>query len=382
MSNISELNTVPEVSFIDNLTLEEVREQLTKDYTVAYQELTGTAAELAPADPIRLVLQTFSQQFYQALQYIDWAGKKNLLKYAYGEWLDNLAANKGVIRKPAGYATTTLRFNVQNARTSATGIPAGTRASNLAGVYFMTTEYTEIPAGDLSVEVEAVALTEGEEANGIPVGTIDQIVDPLPYIYSVTNTTVTAGGSAEESDDDLTERVFTFPASYSTAGSEAAYTYWAKQYRADVADVMAYSPEAGKVIVLFTLDNSALPSDADMAGMAEFLSDKEKRPLTDLVTVSAPAETTYNIALTYYIDSSRAADASAIQAAVNNAIAAYKTWQRAIGRDINPSELIRRIMDAGAKRVALTAPAHTPVDFITIAKLGTETITYGGLEEG
>lgn len=381
MSNIAELQNVPEVSFIDNLTLEQVRDQIVQDYITKYQELTGEGAEISNADPVRLILLTFAQTIYQGFQYVDWAGKKNLLKYSYGEWLDNLAANKGITRNPAGYATTTLQFSLQNTRASATSIPAGTRVSNLAGVYFMTTTYAEIPAGKTSVTVEGVAVDAGEATNGLPVGTLNQIVDPVPYIYAVTNTTTSAGGTDTEDDASLTERIYLYPSSYSAAGSEAAYIYWAKTYRADVADVVAYSPAAGGVTVNFLLD-TGLPTQDDINGMAAHLSAKTIRPLTDKVTVQAPTSVPYNITLTYYIDSVDAAKATTIQANVNRAIAAYKEWQRTIGRDINPSELIRKIMDAGAKRVAVTAPVYTEVNSSSVATIGTESITYGGLEEG
>lgn len=382
MSNIAQLQAIPDISFIGGLTLQALEEQLIQDYSDKYAEITGESATLAPTDPVRLVLMTVAQQFYQGLQYVDATGKQNLLKYSYGGWLDNLAANKGVVRNPAAYATTTLQFSLQNVRTAATGIPAGTRVSNLSGVYFMTETYAEIPAGSSSVAVSGVAVEAGALQNGLPVGALTQIVDPVPYIYAVTNTTITSGGADEESDDKLTERVFMFPASYSTAGAEAAYIYWGKQFRADVADVMAYSPEAGKVNLLFLLNGGVLPSETDIAGMTTFLSAKDKRPLTDQVTVSVPTEVPYNITLTYYIDSAKSTDAATIQAAVNSAIEEYKLWQRTIGRDINPSELVRKIMDAGAKRVAVTAPVYTPVNAISIAKLDTEAITYGGMEEG
>lgn len=381
MSNIKELQNVPEVSFIDNLTLQDVRDQIIRDYTAKYQELTGTGAELSDADPIRLVLLSFAQHFYQGLQYVDWAGKKNLLKYSYGAALDNIAVNKGLKRNPASYASTTLLFSVQNARTSATGIPAGTRVSNLAGVYFATATYCEIPAGENTVTVDGIALEAGEVSNAIPVGAINQIVDPVPYIFSVTNTTISTGGTDTESDDSLTERVYLYPASYSTAGAEAAYIYWAKTFRSDVADVKAYSPEAGKVTVLFML-NTGAPGAEDIAGMTAHLTPETIRPLTDLVTVKAPDAVAYNLALTYYINASDAARATTIQAAVNQAIAEYKAWQQTIGRDINPSELIHRIQAAGAKRVAITEPAFLKVDPTGVATLGTEAITYGGLEEG
>ena len=381
MSNIPELQNIPDVSFIDNLTLAQVREQIFQDYATKYRELTGEDAVLSDADPIRLVLLTFAQQFYQGLQFVDWTGKKNLLKYSYGEALDNLAANKGITRKPASYAAATLQFSLQNARTSATGIPAGTRVSNHTGVYFMTTTYAEIPAGEISTTAPGVALEAGEAYNGIPMGTIIQIVDPVPYIYAVTNTTVSAGGADMEDDDGLTERIYLYPSNYSTAGAESAYIYWAKTYRSDVSDVMAYSPAAGEVKVLFLLD-SGIPGDSDVNGMAEHLSAKTIRPLTDKLTVQAPTIVTYNLELAYYIDRADSAQATTIQTKVAAAIADYKMWQQAIGRDINPSQLIRRIMEAGAKRVEVLQPAYTPVDPTAVAVIGTETISYGGLEEG
>lgn len=380
MSNIPDLQNVPEVSFIDGLTLAQVREQIIQDYAEKYKDLTGEEAVLSDADPVRLVLLAFAQQFYQGLQYVDWAGKKNLLKYSYGEALDNLAANKGIKRNPASYATITLQFSLQNTRTSATSIPAGTRVSNAAGVYFMTSSYVEIPAGEKTVTVQGVALEAGQGANGIPVGTIVQIVDPVPYVYAVTNTTDSAGGADVEDDESLTERIYLYPASYSTAGAEAAYIYHAKTFRADVMDVMAHSPAAGEVTVLFMLE-SGLPGPTDVAGMAEHLSAKTIRPLTDKLTVQAPSTIPYNLELSYYIDASNYAQATTIQTNVVKAIAEYKTWQRVIGRDINPSELIRRIMDAGAKRVEVVQPIYTPVDPTSVAAAGTETISYGGLEE-
>ena len=39
MSNIPDLQNVPELSFIDNLTLAQVREQIIQDYATKYREL-------------------------------------------------------------------------------------------------------------------------------------------------------------------------------------------------------------------------------------------------------------------------------------------------------------------------------------------------------
>ena len=68
--------------------------------------------------------------------------------------------------------------------------------------------------------------------------------------------------------------------------------------------------------------------------------------------------------------------------AVAQAVADYQTWQRAIGRDINPSKLVAMVMEAGAKRVTVTAPTYTAVAATKVSALqGEATVTYGGLED-
>lgn len=44
-------------------------------------------------------------------------------------------------------------------------------------------------------------------ANGIAIGDVRTLVDPIPYVASVSNTEVTGGGADAESDTDLAERV-------------------------------------------------------------------------------------------------------------------------------------------------------------------------------
>ena len=55
MSNIPELTRVPEISFIDGISLDDIRDQWISDVCTKYKELTGEQLELPAADPIRLV---------------------------------------------------------------------------------------------------------------------------------------------------------------------------------------------------------------------------------------------------------------------------------------------------------------------------------------
>ena len=229
----------------------------------------------------------------------------------------------------------------------------------------------------------ATCTVAGTDGNGLAIGELTTIVDPIPYVASVSNTTATEGGAEIESDADLAERVFLAPGAYSTAGPEDGYIYHAKAYSPAVGDVEATSDqEAGTVDIVFIMADGSTPGEEMIEGMEGYLQGKTIRPMTDLVRVAAPEEVQYTINLTYYINRSDSAKAVTIQAAVAQAVEDYKTWQRAIGRDVNPSQLTHMVMEAGAKRVTVTAPAYTAVGKTEVSALqGAAVVTYGGLED-
>ena len=377
------IKNLPDISFIDNKTIDQVRQEMVADYESFISEATGQTVTLERSSVHRMELYAAAAQIYQAMQYIDRQGKQSILKYSYSDFLDNLAAFKGVTRNPATPATTTLRFTLSAERDTATGIPQGTRISTAGSIYFATDVYAEIPAGSTTVNVPATCTVAGTDGNGFAVGELSTIVDPIPYVASVSNTTATEGGAEIESDDDLAERVFLAPGAYSTAGPEDGYLYHAKAYSAAIGDVVATSDQAaGTVDIVFIMADGSTPGEEMIEGLEGYLQGKTIRPMTDLVRVAAPQEVPYTINLTYYINRSDSAQAVTIQQEVAAAVERYKTWQRAIGRDINPSQLVRMIMDAGAKRVTVTAPAYTAVDATKVSALQEDAvISYGGLED-
>ena len=374
---MSAIKNTPEISFIDNKTVEDVRGEMVADYEEYMTQAQGVTVSLDRASVHRMILYAAAAQIYQAMQYIDRQGKQNILKYSYSDFLDNLAIFKGVTRNPATAATTTLRFTLSAERDTATGIPQGTRVSTAGAIYFATDVYAEIPAGSTTVDVPATCTVAGTDGNGFAVGELSTIVDPIPYVASVSNTTATEGGAEIESDDDLAERVFLAPGAYSTAGPEDGYLYHA------IGDVLATSNQAaGTVDIVFIMADGGTPGEEMIEGLEGYLQGKTIRPMTDLVRVAAPQEVQYTINLTYYINRSDSAQAVTIQQEVAAAVEQYKTWQRAIGRDINPSQLVRMVMDAGAKRVTVTAPTYTTVDATKVSALqGEAVISYGGLED-
>lgn len=377
------IKSLPDISFIDNKTIDQVRQEMVADYESFISEATGQTVSLERSSVHRMELYAAAAQIYQAMQYIDRQGKQSILKYSYSDFLDNLAIFKGVTRNPATPATTTLRFTLSAERDTATGIPQGTRVSTAGSIYFSTDVYAEIPAGSTTVEVPATCTVAGTDGNGFAAGELATIVDPIPYVASVTNTTATEGGAEIESDDDLAERVFLAPGAYSTAGPEDGYLYHAKAYSAAIGDVVATSDQAaGTVDIVFVMADGSTPGEEMIEGLEGYLQGKTIRPMTDLVRVAAPQEVQYTINLTYYINRSDSAKAVTIQAAVAQAVEDYQAWQRAIGRDINPSKLVAMVMEAGAKRVTVTAPTYTAVDATKVSAIqGSAVVTYGGLED-
>ena len=169
-----------------------------------------------------------------------------------------------------------------------------------------TDKYAEIKAGETTVDVACTSIETGVDLNGIHEGAIQTLVDPIPYIESVTNITETDGGADPESDESLKDRIYIAPSRYSTAGTEEAYIYWVKTYNSTIADVKVSSDNPGEVDIVFLMDNG-IPSQEMITGLTKYITDPNIRPLTDKVVVKAPTAVNYSISLTYYINSSDSA---------------------------------------------------------------------------
>lgn len=220
----------------------------------------------------------------------------------------------------------------------------------------------------------------GTEGNGYIAGQLTTLIDPLPYVASVTNLTETSGGAAVEDNDPYRERIHIAPESFSVAGPDGAYEYWAKTASASIADVHVDSPSPMQVVVTVLLAGGVIPTQTVLDEVFAVLDDRKRRPLTDKVTVRSPTTVDYNIDLTYYIRKSRATDVTSIQKAVEVASSEYKLWQKSkLGRDINPSQLTHMLVAAGASRLEIRSPVFLELNSSQVAKEGTTTVVFGGL---
>lgn len=354
-------------------------QQIINDIINTYSLVSGRT--LADGDPVRLFLLSIAYRLVQERLRTENRLMQQLLYYATGDALDHLGAFRITPRNPASASVTTVRFTLSAIRPNAVLIPVGTRVTADNILYFATTKNVDIPAGSMYADVEVEAQVKGSDGNGILIGDISTLVDPIPYIQSVENITTTSGGDDIEEDDPYRERIYYAPAAFSVAGPVDAYKTLAKSVSTLIIDIAAYSPTPGVAEIRPLMEGGDLPTQTILDLIKEKLSADTVRPLTDSVVVLAPDVTTYDVNFTYYISRSKQALAADIQAAVMKATSDYNLWQRsALGRDINPDQLTTRIIEAGAKRLVITAPLFKALEEGQVAHYNTVSVTYGGLE--
>lgn len=381
---IEQLANLPHITAIDGLTLDDINSEMVAAYEQRYKEVTGRDLTLARADPETLKLYAAAVGIYHALMLVESAALDNMLATAQGIALDNLGALKGVFRLPAQHAQVMVRFTLSAPLQDVATIPLGTRVSAGTGIYFATTEQVDIPAGELSTDIVCRCTTAGAAGTDIQSGRITTLVDRLPYVAHVENITASQGGSDIETDDSLRERIFLAPSAYSTAGPSDAYTYHTRSYSQSITSVDVYGPpdRPGVVEIRVLLEHGEIPNEAFLSGLRDHLNDRTIRPLTDRLIVEAPTVETYDLDVSYWVARSSASRSVSIQAAVQRAVDDYVAWQSAeIGRDLNPSELTRRMVEAGAKRVEIADPVFTVMPHTAVAMVGECSVRYGGIED-
>ncbi|MBQ6298282.1 MAG: baseplate J/gp47 family protein [Selenomonadaceae bacterium] len=368
------LKNLPKINFVE------------ADPTTLDSEIVSTVEnylgrKLASADPLRLFLKALEAIIIHQRLLIDWTAKQNLLAFSEDEYLEHLGALVGVERLPASKAITTVQVELSAVRQQTTVIRAGTRVTADSKIFFALDSDVVFLAGETKKTCAATCTVEGEAGNNYAIGELNKIVDNQPWLKSIVNITKSEGGANTESDDALRERIHSAPESFSCAGSIGAYRFHALSASSLISDVFVTSPSPGVVAVYPLLQNGELPSTEILNLVKNKLNSNKVRPLTDTVNVLAPTKLNYSIDATYYISQEDSSQAAQIIAAVETAKQDYIDWQRAkLSRDLNPTELIFRLKQAGAHRVEVRSPVYTIVSDATVAVPSSVNVVFGGLE--
>lgn len=237
---------------------------------------------------------------------LDYIAKQLFFDTAEGEYLDRWGSVFGIYRKQATKATGSVAFSFSDGEVD---IPVGTIVQSEDGVQYETT--TSPSSGVAEVRaIEAGAAGDLEEGDEL------SLVSPIAGVLSEAVCHGISGGTDEESDDDLRERLFERARETPCGGAAQDYVGWAKSI-AGVTRAWVYPMEDGDgtVVLRFVCDeeDSIIPSAEMVARVQSYID--EVRPVTARVRVSAPVTQAVNIRL-----SSVYPDTSAVKEAIRSAL--------------------------------------------------------------
>ncbi len=362
-----------------------------------YKARTGKT--LAPGDPRAMVLRVVAYFIAQARTLVDFGAKQSLIRYVADPFIEELGKLTGVTRNPAEPSEVTVRFTFDVATRT---VAAGKRVSDGTHLWAARDTVTGSMLVDY-VDVVCVCTVAGPDSNGVAVGFINTAVDDIPGLISCVNTTESAGGTTVEPIEAYRARIMTAAEETSTCGNRLAYEAAAEAASPSVIDARAIGPNDGAYTVgsapsaggvyLCIIKGSRDPEgnvisaepepDSGLISLVNAaLQDDQVKKLTDSLTVKAPAYYDISPSVTYYIAKSRSGYVDEIKAAVEKAFDDWCVWQQAkIGRDVNPSKLTADLVNAGAKRTLVSAPAYHAIHIDEVTRVGYCILSYGGLED-
>lgn len=363
-------------------------EALVAELVADYERRMGISVQPSSVD--KLLIQWVAHALLIERVRANHIGNQNLPSRAEGENLDELAQLfSGVARPDAKAAVCTERFFISEAQQTAVLIPTGTRVTDVSKeLVWETSEDVYIPIGETYADVSIRCQTPGAIGNGYTPGQINTAIDLIPYFEKCENLTGSDGGADKATDEELYELMRAGQDAVSTAGPRGGYEYMTKQVTTEIADVVANTPQAGKV-ALYLLMADGTPAQEELKNaVAEACSAEDRRPLTDTVTVGDPELVKYAISVRYYVPSDSPLSSAAIEEAVEMAVEEYAAWQCGkLGRDINPSKLVALLMQTGIKRVEVVSPTYQALrdgqdnTVPQVASLDGKTVTNGGMED-
>ncbi len=288
-----------------------------------------------------IVSRPAARMFAYLMQYALIEGVKIAFpRYSYGTYLDELAKSNSLQRKEATHATGKITVT----GTAGVSIPVGSvfsteSKSDTESIDFETTEKAVI--GENGTVDIAIQCTEAGINGNVSVGTIIMKSSDLPDgITAVTNAEPTKGGTDEEDDESIKERIENVEQSKSVSyvGSVSDYKRWAESVDGvGKAIVIPAQDNSGMVTIVLTDANGDPASDVlcqavydEIIGVKEDESDRMTNINGNLLTVKAPKTVNVYVSATVYLDNT--VSLSEIKTAYLTALNKYLTTINSTGK--------------------------------------------------
>ena len=226
----------------------------------------GVNKTLQPGQPEQLILNDFAYREALVLNAINSAALQNLVSFAVAPVLDYLGLDAGVERLIAQPSVCSVEFTLISTHGTVT-IPMGTRIASSDGNFvFATTKPATAISTDTTIIVPCECTQGGTLSNGYPGGSIIAIQDPLSFVASVANLNATTGGTDDETDDRLRQRILLAPGAFSTCGTTDGYKFFALSADPTIISVTVNSPTPGQVNIYPLVNNAATINTTQTSG--------------------------------------------------------------------------------------------------------------------
>lgn len=212
---------------------------------------------------------------------------------SHGIYLDCLGQPRGVTRLQPTHSTGVVMLIGQPGTIISVGSVVTTQSSIEAPVVSFETIEEATIGGNGEVLLRAMCTEPGTEGN-VPAGVITLMTEPIEGVSAVTNPEPLTGGTDEEDDDSLRERVLDAWRLPATSGNKYHYKMWAREVPG-VGDAKVFpvwdGPGTVKVVIVDGSKRAASPELIDTV----FNHIEEKRPIGAGVTVASAIEKQINI---------------------------------------------------------------------------------------
>ena len=355
--------------------MEELRTIYERMRTV-FAEETG----FVPNDGCDMMVRLYAlaAEVQSLLAQADWVLDQSFPQTAQGQYLDYHAETRALTRLPAAKAAGVLRFSAPSAAVTDYEIEAGSVAMTTGGVRFETTEKATLQKGETYVDVPARAVEAG--ANGNAIADAVHIMSVYPVgITQCTNPEAFFGGSGEESDEKLRERVMESYKRLPNGANAAFYEQEAMSFP-NVAAAKAVGRTRGiGTVDVYVSTHAGAPGEALLGEIEAAL--QRKREIAVDVEVKASTEKTVNV--TAELTAEQGWTMQEITDAAKAALQAYFTGER-LGEAVYTAKLASILYGVeGVKNCHLLLPSEdVSVGATELPVLGTVTLTEIGASEG
>lgn len=262
-----------------------------------------------------------------------WVLEQSFPQTAQGVYLERHAALRGLNRGVATCATGVLRFGVSSAAAADLPIGSGTVCMTESGIRFATTDDAVLAAGDLTIDVPAVALEPGRQGN-VAAGSVT-IMAAMPVgIRACTNPEAFSGGDDAESDDALRARLLDTYQRLPNGANAAYYEQVALSYNGVAAATAVGRPRGVGSVDVYVATDAGVPGEELLSAIGSYL--QERREISVDLQVKAPTPVPVDIAVT--VLSAPGSSFAAAQADVDAALRDLFTGAL-LGRGVTLAEL-------------------------------------------